>query len=164
MKAFKFRLYLTINQSNHLSQHIRSCRFVYNCARNQKVKTHELIGRSISRFDFDKLIPNLKKQNQWLREANYQSLQAMTKKIESTFIRFFREKNGFPKFKSKKSPIQSFLIPKHYNVNFENDTIKLPKIGETKAVLYKTFLKRITNHYYFKILHIKVLYPHFSGR
>ena len=40
-KAFKFRLYPTIDQSNQLDQHIGSCRFVYNWALDQKVKTYE---------------------------------------------------------------------------------------------------------------------------
>ena len=161
MKAFKFRLYPTIDQSNQLNQHIGSCRFVYNWALNQKVKTYEQIGESISRFDLNKLIPNLKKQNPWLEEVNSQSLQGMTKQVESAFTRFFREKSGFPKFKSKKSPIQSFPIPQYYNVNFENNTVKLPKIGEIKAVLHKTFegklktatiSKSCTGKYYISIL------------
>jgi putative transposase len=58
IKAFKFRLYPTIDQSKQLNQHIGSCRFVYNWALDQKVKTYEQIGKSISRFDLNKLIPN----------------------------------------------------------------------------------------------------------
>jgi len=139
MKAFKYRLYPTDGQSNRLNQHIGSCRFVYNWALDQKVKTYEQTGKSISRFDLNKLIPVLKKQNPWLEEVNSQSLQGMTKQVESAFTRFFREKNGFPKFKSKKNTIQSFPVPQHYNVDFENCTIKLPKIGEIKAILHKKF-------------------------
>jgi putative transposase len=63
----------------------------------------------------------------------------MTKQVESAFTRFFREKKGFPHFKSKKNPIQSFPVPQHYTVNFETDTVKLPKIGEVKAVLHRNF-------------------------
>ena len=160
-KAFKFRLYPTINQANQLNQHIGSCRFVYNWALDQKVKTYEQIGKSISRFDLNKLIPNLKKQNPWLEEVNSQSLQGMTKQVESAFTRFFREKNCFPKFKSKKNLIQSFPIPQHYDVDFENNTVKIPKIGEIKAVLHKTFegelknaliSKSCTGKYYISIL------------
>ena len=95
MKIFSFRLYPTIDQSNQLNQHIGSCRFVYNWALNQKVKTYEQIGESISRFDLNKLIPNLKKQNPWLEEVNSQSLQGMTKQVESAFTKFFREKMFF---------------------------------------------------------------------
>ena len=63
----------------------------------------------------------------------------MIKHIESAFNRFFREKNDFLKFKLKKNSIQLFPIPQYRNVNFENDTFKLPKIGEIKEVLHKTF-------------------------
>jgi len=73
----------------------------------------------------------------------------------------FREKNGFSKFKSKENQIESFPILQHYNVDFENVTINLPKIGEIKAVLHKTFegelkivtiLKSCTGKYYISIL------------
>jgi len=63
----------------------------------------------------------------------------MAKQVESTFTILFREKNGFPKFKSKTNPIQSFPILQHYNMDFENNTIKLPKIGIIKAVIHKIF-------------------------
>jgi putative transposase len=161
MKAFKFRLYPTTTQAVQLNQHIGSCRFVYNWALDQKIKTYEQTGNSISRFDLNKLIPVLKTSNEWLGEVNSQSLQGMTKQVESAFTRFFREKNGFPKFKSKKNPIQSFPVPQHYFVNFENNTVKLPKIGEIKTVLHRRFegeLKTATvsrtckGHYYISIL------------
>jgi len=85
----------------------------------------------------------------------------MTKQVESAFTRFFREKNGFPKFKSKKNPIQSFPVPQHYSVDFENNAIKLPKIGSIKAILHRKFegeLKTATisrsckGNYYISIL------------
>jgi putative transposase len=161
MKAFKFRLYPTTKQAVQLNQHIGSCRFVYNWALDQKIKTYEQTGKSISRFDLNKLIPVLKTSNEWLGEVNSQSLQGMTKQVESAFTRFFREKNGFPKFKSKKNPIQSFPVPQHYFVNFDKDIVKLPKIGEIKAVFHRTFegeLKTATlsrtckGHYYISIL------------
>ena len=73
---------------------------------------------------------------------------------------FPREKR-FSKFKSKKNPVQSFPVPQHYSVNFENNTVKLPKIGEIKAVLHRKFdgeLKTATvsrtckGNYYISIL------------
>ena len=161
MKAFKFRLYPTNIQITQLNQHIGSCRFVYNWALDQKIKTYEQTGKSISRFDLNKLIPALKASNEWLGKVNSQSLQGMTKQVESAFTKFFREKAGFPKFKSKKNPIQSFPIPQHYSIDFENNTVKLPKIEPIKAVLHRKFegeLKTATvsrsckGNYYISIL------------
>ena len=85
----------------------------------------------------------------------------MIKQVESAFTRFFREKSGFTKFKSKKNPIRSFPIPKHYNLDFENNTIMFPKIGEIRAVLHRyfegtlktaTILKSSTGRYFISIL------------
>ncbi len=84
----------------------------------------------------------------------------MAKQVESTFTILFREKNGFPKFKSKTNPIQSFPILQHCNLDFESNTVKLPKIGGIKAVFHKilegefnaTILKSFTRMYYPNIL------------
>ena len=54
MKAYCFRLYPTKAQAEQLSQHIGSCRFVYNWALNQKIKTYEQTKKSINHFDLDK--------------------------------------------------------------------------------------------------------------
>ncbi|WP_292391871.1 IS200/IS605 family element RNA-guided endonuclease TnpB, partial [Methanosarcina sp. UBA5] len=161
MKAYRFRLYPTVEQSNQLDQHIGSCRFVYNWALDQKIKTYEQTKKSISHFDLDKRLPELKKEKPFLKDVNAQSLQGMTKHVDSAFTRFFREKKGFPKFKSKKNPVQAFPVPQHYSVNFETGTVKLPKIGEIKAVLHRNFVgelkkatvsKTCTGKYFISIL------------
>jgi putative transposase len=72
-------------------------------------------------------------------DVNSQSLLNSLINLESAFTRFFREKKGFPNFKSKKNPLQSFQIPQHYTVDFETNTIKLPKIKQpVKAKLHET--------------------------
>ena len=62
----------------------------------------------------------------------------MTKHVDAVFVRFFREKNGFPRFKSKKNPVQSFPVPQHYSVDFEKSIVKLPKIGEVEVIFHRT--------------------------
>ncbi|WP_440957098.1 IS200/IS605 family element RNA-guided endonuclease TnpB [Methanosarcina sp. Mfa9] len=139
LKAYKFRLYPTAEQKTMIAKQIGSCRFVYNWALEQKIKTYEQEGKSISRYDLNKLLPQLKQDHEWLKEGNAQSLQGMTLNLESAFTRFFREKKGFPIFKSRKNPIQSFPIPQSYTVDFDNNSVKLPKMGEVKAVFHQRF-------------------------
>lgn len=161
LKAYKYRLKPTKDQIILLEKHIGSCRYIYNWALNLKIKTYEQTGKSISQFDINKQITILKKENEWLKEVNSQSLQGMTRNLESAFTRFFREKNGFPNFKSKKNPIQSFPVPQHYYAYFEKGIVKLPKIGEVKAVLHRSFegtlktatvSRSATGEYYISIL------------
>ncbi len=139
LKAYKFRLNPAKYQKTLIGKHIDSCSFVYNWALEQKIRSYEQTKKSVSKFDLNRQIPILKKDNPWLTKVNSQSLQGMTTQVENAFTRFFREKNGFPKFKSKRNPIQSFPIPQHYPVDFEKGTIKLPKIGNVKAFLHRIF-------------------------
>ncbi|KKG07888.1 hypothetical protein EO92_04920 [Methanosarcina sp. 2.H.A.1B.4] len=115
--------------------HFGACRFVYNWALEQKIKTYEQTKKSISRFDLQHiLVHEVKPSNEWLKEANSQALLASLVNVESAFTKFFREKSGFPNFKSKKNPVQSYQMPQHYSVDFETQIIKLPKIGEVKTI------------------------------
>lgn len=161
LKAYKFRLYPTAEQKTMIAKHIGSCRFIYNWALEQKIKSYEQDGKTVSRYDLNNMLPQLKQEHEWLKEVNSQSLQGMTKNLDSAFTKFFREKKGFPKFKSRKNPIQSFPIPQHYSIDFENNTVKLPKIGTIKAVLHQIFEGKLktailsrtcTRKYYISIL------------
>lgn len=139
LKAYKYRIYPTKKQEVLIGKHIGCCRFIYNWALAKKIATYQETGKSISQFDLNKRITVLRTENEWLSEVNSQSLQGMTRNLESGFTKFFKEKQGFPKFKSKKNPLQSFPIPQHYVVNFEDNTVKIPKIGVVKTVLHRTF-------------------------
>lgn len=161
LKAYKFRLYPTAEQKTMIAKHIGSCRFIYNWALEQKIKSYEQEGKSLSHYDLNKLLPELKKEHEWLKEANSQSLQGMTTNLDSAFTKFFKEHKGFPNFKSRKNPIQSFPVPQHYTVDFDNNIVKLPKIGVVKAVLHHSFEGKLktatvsrtyTQKYYISIL------------
>ncbi len=140
LKAYKYRIYPDTDQEKLIKVHFGACRFVYNWALEQKIKTYEQNKKSISRFDLQKiLVREVKPSNGWLKKANSQALLASLVNVESAFTKFFREKTGFPKFKSKKNPVQSYQMPQHYTVDFDRSIIKLPKMGKVKAVLHRRF-------------------------
>ena len=139
LQAYKYRMYPSREQVTLLMQHIHACRFVYNHSLEQKIRAYEQEGRKLSCYDLNKQLPALKEEYPWLKEVNSQSLQNANKNLDNAFTRFFREKKGFPRFKSKKNPVQSFQVPQHYAVDFERNRIKLPKLGEITAVFHRTF-------------------------
>lgn len=162
LKAYKYRIYPNKKQTEMIKVHFGACRFVYNWALEQKIKTYEQTQKSISRFDLQHiLVYEVKPSNEWLKEANSQSLLASLVNVESAFTKFFREKSGFPNFKSKKNPVQSYQMPQHYAVDFDKQIIKLPKIGEVKIILHRRFEGKLktatisrssTGKYYISIL------------
>jgi len=139
LKAYKYRLIPNKEQREMINKHIGGCRFVYNWALETKIKYYQEANQKLSAYDLNYMLTELKNENEWLKDVYSQSLQQANKNMESAFTKFFREKAGFPKFKSKKNPVQSFQIPQHYKVNFDKNIIKLPKIGEIKAVLHRAF-------------------------
>ncbi|MFA7199430.1 MAG: IS200/IS605 family element RNA-guided endonuclease TnpB [Methanoculleus sp.] len=139
LQAYKYRLYPTQAQIPLLMRHIHACRFVYNHSLEQKIRSYEQNGKRLSCFDLNNQLPTLKAEHPWLTEVNSQSLQYVNRNLDNAFTRFFREKKGFPRFKSKKNPVQSFQVPQHYTVDFESNQVKLPKIGEVKTTLHRTF-------------------------
>jgi putative transposase len=139
LQAYKYRMYPSQEQVPLLMQHIHACRFVYNNSLEQKIRAYEQEGRKLSCFDLNNRLPVLKEEHPWLTEVNSQSLQSANKNLDNAFTRFFREKKGFPRFKSRKNPVQSFQVPQHYRVDFDREKIRFPKIGEIRTTFHRFF-------------------------
>jgi len=126
-KTFKYRLYPTETQKKLIAKHVGSSRFVFNLALETKNAAYISNKHNYSAFDLVKQLPELKKECEWLKEVNSQSLQQSIQNMDIAFKRFFRGA-GFPKFKSKHKGKQSFSIPQ--NVIIENDRLIIPKFKE----------------------------------
>ena len=163
-KAYKYRLYPTKEQEILLSKHFGSARWIYNYALNKKIVAYQTKEESLSRFTIQKDLVTLKKSEgtEWLKEVNSQTLQASLENLDKAFTKFFRDKKGFPKFKSKHNNRQSFSVPQNGKIDFETSTISLPKFkkpirckihrkynGNSKTV---TISKTPTGKYFVSIL------------
>jgi putative transposase len=148
-----------------IEKHLGCTRFIYNYALGQKIKTYELEKRTLSQYDLMKHLPLMKKQENtiWLKEVNSQSLQHAIMHVDTAYVRFFREKKGFPKFKSKHVGNQSFTIPPSTSVkiDFKSKLIQVPKIKNLRFDAHRKFDGEIktctisrtpTNKYYISIL------------
>jgi putative transposase len=132
-------MYPNKEQVKQIWQHIGTCRFLYNWSLEQKIKAYQSENKSLSMYDLNMMLPGLKNEFEWMSETNSQSLQTVNRNVETAFKNFFRKKADFPKFKSKKNPVQSFQIPQHYEVLTGKNKVKLPKIGVVKTILHRTF-------------------------
>ena len=145
-KAYKYRIYPNNKQQELISKHIGCARWIYNYGLNKKITSYQQTNRGLSRFDIQKELPTLKKNEDttWLKEVNSQSLQASLENLDRAFTKFFKEKNRFPKFKSKKNNHQSFSIPQNTRIDFENNTINIPKFKKSiKIKLHRKFEGKI---------------------
>lgn len=143
LKAYKYRISPNADQEVLLNKHFGSVRFLYNWALEKKTTAYQSENKSLSRYDIQKELPGLKQDFEWLKEINSQSLQSALLNLDNAYTRFFREKKGFPRFKSKKDNRHSFQCPQNVTVDFANSIIKLPKIGKVKAIFSREFIGTI---------------------
>ncbi len=143
LKSFKYRLYPNKEQEIILAKHFGCVRYIYNWALSTKIEKYKTEKKTENFISLGNKLPELKKELKWLKEVNSQSLQSSLKNVDNAFKRFFKEKKGFPKFKSKKSRKDSFHVPQLGKVNWDNETISVPKIKNIKTVLSKQFCGKI---------------------
>jgi len=162
-KSYKFNIKPDKEQTEMLEKHFGACRFMYNWALDKKIKLYTEENKKISCFDLIRQITPMKKTEEfsWLKDVYIGSLQKSVVNLESAFTRFFKEKKGFPKFKSKNDSRQSYQCVIGCRVNQELGLIKLPKIKKQfKLRGFRNFegkIKTITiareaNKYFISIL------------
>ena len=141
LKTYEYRIYPNKEQIILIAKHFGCVRFVYNKALALKLSSYEQQKKTLSKFDLCKEITKWKKETEtlWLKEVQAQSLQQAITDLDSAFIRFFREKKGFPKFKSKRTHRHSYRSPQGNKIDFKKEKIFLPKIKWVKAKIDRKF-------------------------
>ena len=140
-KAYEYRLYPNKKQQILIAKHFGCNRFIYNWALALRKELYESKGESISKYELNKKITELSKDEKyiWLKEVLTQSLQQSIQNLDTAFIKFFKEKTRFPKFKSKKTNRHSYRIPQNVKIDFENHKVYLPKLKWVNVRIDRTF-------------------------
>ncbi len=134
-KAYKFRLYPTKEQQALIHQTHGHCRFVYNYFLERWNTSYKEEGNGLNRSLMSKLLTKMKKQDEtaWLRNVDSVALQVAYENLIDSFQRFFKKQNNYPRFKSKKNPVQSYTTKNtNNNIAIVSKRIKLPKLGLVK--------------------------------
>ena len=141
LRAYKYRIYPTDEQKVLFAKTFGCCRFVYNWALNLKIEAYKLEKKSVAYKEVqNRMVNELKKENQWLTEVNSQALLNSIRNLDTAYKNFFRDTHavGFPRFKSRKNR-QSFQCPQHCSVDFGKGTVSIPKAKDIPAVLHRRF-------------------------
>ena len=159
LRAYRYRLYPTKDQSVQIDRSIGVCRLVYNLGLEVKIWAYKN-GTRLSSFDLCYQLVDLKKDYDWIRAVDSQALQAAVKKIDFAFKRFFNG-SGYPKFKSKRNG-GSFQCPNNSRkIDWAASTLTIPKIKDIPIVLSRKFdgkvktvtiIKTTTQKYFASIL------------
>lgn len=160
LKAFKYSLNPNAVQKEQLTNYFGCTRFVYNLGLETKISAYTQSKKPVSCFDLMNQMKELKDNEAfWLKECPSQTLQMSLRNLDNAYTNFFRG-SGFPKFKSKHNK-QSIQFPQGVSVNFDNNTIFIPKLKDVSIVLSRSFKGTIktvtvsktkTNKYFVSIL------------
>lgn len=137
LRAIKIRLYPNKTQEQTLNKVLGCYRFVYNQMLAQKQNAYKTDKTNLKVTDLSKWFHGtLLKDEQyaWLKEQNTKVMKQAIRQMDGAYQKFFKQHNGFPKFKSKKDK-QSALFP--------YDAISKHNTFETRHISLTTPLKNI---------------------
>lgn len=182
-KALKFRLYPTKKQMELINKTIGCSRFVFNfflgkqkdkdaywyiceeMVQNGQLAQNNWKGKCLNQYETVKSVKELKKHYEFLKEVDSIALQKSVEILADSYDRYYKKQNKYPKFKSKKNPVQSYTT-KHTNGNIavEGNYIKLPKLGfvrfaksrEVKGKILNATIRRNPSGKYFVSIGTKV--------
>ncbi|RBR33034.1 IS200/IS605 family element RNA-guided endonuclease TnpB [Enterococcus cecorum] len=120
LKAYKFRIYPTEEQEIFFAKTFGCVRKVYNLMLNDRKKAYEEVKNDNSKKMTFPTPAKYKKEFPFLKEVDSLALANAQLNLDKAYKNFFRDKSvGFPRFKSKKNPVQS------YTTNNQNGTVAL---------------------------------------
>ena len=146
LKGYVFRMYPTDEQKVLIEKSIGTSRFVYNYFLSISKET------KINAYDYIKQLPSLIKKNDWLKEVDSCLLRTSIFDLDNAYQKCFKEKKGFPRFKSKLKSRKSYRTNnitstykgKTYNsieIDLDKNVIKLPKLKNIEIKGYRKLNK-----------------------
>jgi putative transposase len=141
IKGYKYRIYPNNEQQKALSQMFGNARYTYNWGLDLCIKAREAGEKKPSYFDLSNAAVKLKKEEgkDWLQNSPAQTILFALKNLDSAYKKFFKEKKGFPTFKSKHDNNQSIGFAQGGKVDFDKGIFIMPKLGAIKTVYHRTF-------------------------
>lgn len=138
-KSYKVRIYPSKTVEEGLYRNVGQVRFVFNQLKGMMEKDHQYIKSKglkpnlVNRKYLNIRLNELKSSYKWLKLSDSTPLQAAFEVLINSFIRFFKGLSGFPRYKSKKNPVQSFKLKNNsLSIRVEGNKIRLNKYGLVK--------------------------------
>ena len=161
-RAYKFRIYPDSEQASFFIKSFGCVRKVYNLMLDDRKKAYEEYKSTGIKTKYP-TPAKYKKEYPYLKEVDSLALANAQLNLEKAFKNFLKNKDfGFPKYKCKSNPVQSYTTNNQNTIYVKNGYIKLPKLKslvkiklhrEIKGLIKSvTISKNSLNHYFVSIL------------
>jgi len=133
LKGIKLRIYPDLEQQDKIIANFGYNRFVWNQMLDMMIQRYENNPKApfLNAFALNNLLKQLKNEYPFLKNTESTSLQNTNHDLVEAYKKFFKLHKGFPKFKSRKFPKQSYQSTSvNKNIKLlDNHHLKLPKLG-----------------------------------
>ena len=161
-RAYKFRIYPDSEQSRFFIKSFGCVRKVYNLMLDDREKAYEEYKLTGIKTKYP-TPAKYKEEYPYLKEVDSLALANAQLNLEKTYKNFLRNKDfGFPKYKCKSNPVQSYTTNNQNTIYIKDSYIKLPKLKslvkiklhrEIKGLIKSvTISKNSLDHYFISIL------------
>jgi len=134
LQAIKIRLYPSDDQIIYINKLLGTSRFVYNQCLNYKITEYKEKKKSTSFGEIGKFLTSLKSEYNWIKESHSKVLQQSLINLDRAYKNFFKQGNGFPKYKSRHEK-QSCRFPVDAISGVKGNRINI--INALKSIHYK---------------------------
>ncbi len=161
-RAYKYRFYPTDEQKRILAQTFGCVRFVYNWGLSTRKTAYFQHGQSLSYNDLAAMLPALKEQYPWLRDASSVPLQQALRHLDRAFVNFFEGRAEYPTWKSKRHEQSATYAANAFT--WDGKVLTLAKMDASLAIVWHrplpagckpssvTITKDSANRYFVSIL------------
>ena len=144
--GYKFRLYPDAAQATSIRKMGGCCRYLYNAFLAYIEEQHEKGEKFPSKNNLKTVVlKGFKEKYIWLQECNSQSLQYVVDTLYAGYLDFFNMKKDHPVSRKKGRGCDTFRIPQHFDIDFNNKRVFLPKIGWVKCKIHRRVIGEIRN-------------------
>ena len=161
-RVYKFRIYPTLEQISFFVKSFGCVRKVHNLMLDDRKKAYEEYKLTGIKTKYP-TPAKYKEECPYLKEVDSLALANAQLNLEKAFKNFLKNKDfGFPKYKCKSNPVQSYTTNNQNTIYIRDGYIKLPKLKSlVKIKLHrkiKSIIKSVTisknsiNHYFASIL------------
>lgn len=132
----KIRIYPTKEQITQIERTFIHCRFVWNHFLGRASKIYRRRKESLSKYDMMRLLTEMKRiWAPWLCQSGSHALRYELTSLNEAYQAFFRrikkgEAPGYPRFKSRKHPKQSFTTDG--SIRVDDCFVQIPVIGKVR--------------------------------
>lgn len=132
-RAYKMRIFPTEEQKMLIAKTFGCCRWYWNQALHDNIECYKENGKGKIATP-----AKYKTENAWLKEVDSMALCNTQMDLQSAFSKFFAQPNvGFPKYKSKKQPKNSYKTTNSKGYEVSAEYIKLPKLKRIKLINHR---------------------------